>query len=282
VASPVTGLAELDAVVLAGGRGSRLGGIDKAALTVDGVALVDRAVAAVRGVRSCVVVGPLSVTAAVPVVREEPAFSGPVAGLAAGLGALGEDAADAVLVLACDLADADAAVAELLVAWSADPDIDGVCLADAEGRPQWLAGLYRRAALDAALRRLGEPTGRSVRDLVRGMALRAVAADRAAADVDTWEDLTRARGEEPEMSELPPIQAWVDHLCATLGVEASVVDIRALLDATRDVAHHVDRPAAPVSAFVIGVAAAREGATPEAVRAACELTAEAARSWESS
>jgi molybdopterin-guanine dinucleotide biosynthesis protein A len=278
----VTGLAELDAVVLAGGRGSRLGGVDKAALTVDGVTLVDRAVAAARGVRSCVVVGPVAVTAAVSVVQEEPAFSGPVAGLAAGLAALGRDASDAVLVLACDLADAQTAVAELLGAWSADPDVDGVCLADADGRQQWLAGLYRRTALDAALARLGEPTGRSVRDLVRGLALRTVAAQAAAADVDTWEDLERARREEPEMSELPPIQAWVEHLCATLGVEASVVDIRALLDATREVAHHVDRPAAPVSAFVIGVAAAREGATPEAVRAACERAAAAARAWESS
>lgn len=81
------------------------------------------------------------------------------------------------------------------------------------------------------------------------------------------------------MSDLPPIQAWVEHLCATLGVEASAVDMRALLDATRDVAHHVDRPAAPVSAFVIGLAAARDGGTPEAVRAACERTAEAAREW---
>lgn len=82
------------------------------------------------------------------------------------------------------------------------------------------------------------------------------------------------------MSDLPPIQSWVEHLCATLGVEATAVDMRALLDATRDVAHHVDRPAAPVSAFVIGLAAARDGGTPEAVRAACARTAEAAREWE--
>lgn len=81
------------------------------------------------------------------------------------------------------------------------------------------------------------------------------------------------------MNDLPPIQAWVEHLCATLGVEATAVDVRALLDAARDVAHHIDRPAAPVSAFVIGLAAAREGGTPEAVRAACEQAAEAARAW---
>lgn len=82
------------------------------------------------------------------------------------------------------------------------------------------------------------------------------------------------------MSDLPPIQAWVEHLCATLGVDPSAVELRAILDMTRDVAHHVDRPAAPVSAFIVGLAAAAEGGSPEAVRAACEKGAEAARGWE--
>jgi hypothetical protein len=82
------------------------------------------------------------------------------------------------------------------------------------------------------------------------------------------------------MSDLPPIQAWVEHLCTTLGVDSAAVDLRALLDMTKDVAHNVDRPAAPVSAFVVGLAAAREGGTPEAVAAACERAAEAARAWE--
>lgn len=84
------------------------------------------------------------------------------------------------------------------------------------------------------------------------------------------------------MSDLPPIQAWVEHLCTTLGVDSSAVDLRALLDMTREVAHHVDRPAAPVSAYVVGLAAAREGGSPEAVAAACERAAEAARAWEAS
>lgn len=82
------------------------------------------------------------------------------------------------------------------------------------------------------------------------------------------------------MSDLPPIQAWVEHLCATLGVDAAAVDLRAILDMTRDVAHHVDRPAAPVSAFVVGLAAAADGGGIESVRAACDKAAQAARNWE--
>jgi len=84
------------------------------------------------------------------------------------------------------------------------------------------------------------------------------------------------------MSDLPPIQSWVEHLCTTLEVDSSAVELRALLDMSRDVAHHVDRPAAPVSAFIVGLAAARQGGTPEAVRAACGRASEAALAWESS
>jgi hypothetical protein len=75
--------------------------------------------------------------------------------------------------------------------------------------------------------------------------------------------------------ELPPIQDWVETLSAELGVDPTLVDLRALLDMTRDVAHHVDRPAAPVSAFIVGLAVGA-GASPEQVRAACTRTAELA------
>ena len=57
-------------IVLAGGRGSRLGGVDKPALTVAGTALIERALAALAGVRT-VVVGPArALDDRVTVVRE--------------------------------------------------------------------------------------------------------------------------------------------------------------------------------------------------------------------
>lgn len=79
--------------------------------------------------------------------------------------------------------------------------------------------------------------------------------------------------------ELPPIQEWVEHLCMMLEVDSSAVDLRAILDMTRDVAHHVDRPAAPVSAFIVGMAAARHGGGAEAVAQASAQAAHAARVW---
>jgi hypothetical protein len=51
---------------------------------------------------------------------------------------------------------------------------------------------------------------------------------------------------------------WTDHVRNDLGVTVEV-DLKGLLDATRDIAHAVERPAAPVTAFLIGYAAAQRG-----------------------
>jgi hypothetical protein len=46
---------------------------------------------------------------------------------------------------------------------------------------------------------------------------------------------------------------WVEAVCRELGITAP--DPKAVLDLARDVAHRVDRPAAPVTALLIGLAA---------------------------
>jgi hypothetical protein len=50
------------------------------------------------------------------------------------------------------------------------------------------------------------------------------------------------------------IQEWTEAVCAELGVQADDGAVRAVLDLARDVAHQVERPAAPVSAFLLGLA----------------------------
>jgi uncharacterized protein DUF6457 len=45
---------------------------------------------------------------------------------------------------------------------------------------------------------------------------------------------------------------WTAAVCADLGVAHP--DARAILDLAREVAHGVDRPAAPLTAFLVGVA----------------------------
>jgi Domain of unknown function (DUF6457) len=50
------------------------------------------------------------------------------------------------------------------------------------------------------------------------------------------------------------IEKWAEAVCADLGVRAGDGAIRVVLDLARDVAHQVERPAAPVSAFLLGLA----------------------------
>jgi hypothetical protein len=72
------------------------------------------------------------------------------------------------------------------------------------------------------------------------------------------------------MSE-PDLSAWVTALCNALGVDPAEVDVTAVLDLARDAAHGVARPAAPVSAFVVGLAVGRGLAAAEAFEASAVL-----------
>jgi molybdopterin-guanine dinucleotide biosynthesis protein A len=128
-------------IVLAGGRGSRLGGQDKPGLVVAGRTLLGAVTAAgtAAGARRIVVVGPERPgLAGVRFVREEPPGAGPVPALRRGLA---EAAEPWVAVLAADLPFlAPAHIGVLLHAAAGRP---GAVLADDAGRPQWLAGCWR-------------------------------------------------------------------------------------------------------------------------------------------
>jgi molybdopterin-guanine dinucleotide biosynthesis protein A len=184
-----------DAVVLAGGRGRRLGGLDKPGLLLDGRSLLDRALAATAGAPHRVVVGPRRPAApGVRFVREVPRFGGPVAALAVGLAALPADAA-LVTVLAADLPAVEAALPALLAATGGGA-ADGWIAVDPDGRDQPLLAVYRMPALRAALATLAEERGldgAALRALVPRLALLRVPlpAD-LCADVDEPADADRA------------------------------------------------------------------------------------------
>jgi hypothetical protein len=57
------------------------------------------------------------------------------------------------------------------------------------------------------------------------------------------------------------LERWVAAAAEELGLEPADVRTKAVLDVARDVAHQVLRPAAPVSAYLLGVAVGR-GADP--------------------
>ncbi|WP_093838299.1 NTP transferase domain-containing protein [Streptomyces aidingensis] len=266
-----------DAVVLAGGGGRRLGGVDKPAVEVGGRSLLDRVLTACAGAQTAVVVGPprplRTRATAVVWTREEPPGGGPLAGLAAGLRLVRQPL---VVVLAGDLPFLSA---DLLAALRRVPEgADGLVARDPEGYDQPLTACYRTEVLRGALGRLapdqGGPADLPLRAVTRTLTLGRVAVGNTL-DCDTWADISAARARIREHEHV--LDEWIAAVKAELDIDPEV-DVKALLDAARDAAHNVARPAAPLTTFLIGYAVARHGrGQAEAARAVGELAERWAR-----
>ena len=53
----------------------------------------------------------------------------------------------------------------------------------------------------------------------------------------------------------PALADWIDALAQKLDIDPDDVDLQAVLDLARDAAHNIERPAAPVTTFMVGYAA---------------------------
>lgn len=72
---------------------------------------------------------------------------------------------------------------------------------------------------------------------------------------------------------------WLAVVCAALDLDPARIDTSLVLDLARDVAHGVARPAAPLSAFLVGLAAGRAGGENSDIEAAASTVTELARDW---
>ena len=219
-----------DAVVLAGGRAARLGGVDKPALRVGEHSLLGSVVgaAAGAGARLVVVVGSARQELAAELgelrtVREDPPGGGPVPALRRGLAELESPephprvlespeppptvlespeprptAAGSpwVAVLAADLPFLRAEHLLSLLASARKAGVAGAVLADDAGHPQWLVGCWRTPVLREAI---AGYRGGSLRGLLRPLrpAVLAPPHDRGKPppwlDCDTADDVRTAR-----------------------------------------------------------------------------------------
>ena len=50
------------------------------------------------------------------------------------------------------------------------------------------------------------------------------------------------------------LEEWAGAVCGELGLDPASLDVPVILDMARDVAHGVARPAAPLTAYLLGVA----------------------------
>ncbi|WP_405616419.1 NTP transferase domain-containing protein [Streptomyces sp. NBC_00076] len=275
-----------DAVVLAGGAARRLGGADKPGVRVGGRALLDRVLAACADARTTVVVAdPRPTARPVTWARERPPGGGPVAALYAGLR---HTTAQDVVVLSADLPFLTEETVRRLLTALGTSGAEGVLLTDTDGRDQPLVAAYRTSALRRELTVLngmparsgsaesGGLTGLPVRRLTAGLDLTRVPDPVASFDCDTWDDIATARARIREHGHV--LDEWITAVKDELGIELDV-DTGVLLDLARDAAHGVARPAAPLTTFLVGYAAARAGGGPEEVAEASRKATALALRW---
>jgi molybdopterin-guanine dinucleotide biosynthesis protein A len=190
----------ISGVVLAGGRGMRLGGVNKALLEVDGRTNIERVFAALRPLSSELVViandPALSGLAGARVLFDREPYAGVLPALLQGL-----EAATGVLaiVVACDMPFLSAELLTYLVERAPGRD---VVIPVVEDRPEPMHAVYRRAACSEAIRQaLGAGQQRMISFLDRVRVARVQETELRALDpelrsffnTNTPEDLAAAR-----------------------------------------------------------------------------------------
>ncbi|CAL9483547.1 Molybdenum cofactor guanylyltransferase [Streptomyces sp. enrichment culture] len=267
-----------DAVVLAGGAARRLGGADKPAVRVGGRPLLDRVLAACADAGTTVVVaGPRPTARPVTWAREDPPGGGPLAALDAGLRHV---TAEHVVLLSADLPFLDGRTVAALLDTLRRGEADGVLLTDSDGRDQPLVAAYRTAPLRRGLAALsaahGGTAGLPLRRLTGALHLLRISDPVASFDCDTWDDIATARARIREHGHV--LDEWISAVKDELGIDLDV-DTGVLLDLARDAAHGVARPAAPLTTFLVGFAAARAGGDADAVAEAARKAVTLANRW---
>jgi hypothetical protein len=71
------------------------------------------------------------------------------------------------------------------------------------------------------------------------------------------------------------LTSWAEQLCDALGIDLDV-EIDPILDLARDAAHNVDRPAAPLTTFIVGYAAGARGGSQDDIADCIDIAAELA------
>ncbi len=144
-------VAGLAAAILAGGQATRMGGAPKSLLVVDGERVIDRQLTVLRALADEILIvandaAPYA-SLGLPIVADEQAGQGPLAGI---LAALTAARAERVLVVACDMPYLE--VAPLARLADADAAFD-IVVADGD-RPEPLCARYGRACIAPIRRRL--------------------------------------------------------------------------------------------------------------------------------
>ena len=266
-----------DSIVVAGGMATRMGGLDKAMLTLglSGKTLLEDVITACPGKvfvvgypREIVVEGNDEVTW----VDDLNPAGGPAAGIWSGLSNV---TSDYVFISAADQTLSNETVTRIV---SAAQGNDGAWAIRADGSGQPLCACVRTGMM----RDLLAPTqGINQSPLRLLSALNMVGVNvnpDQVVDFDTWQDVAKAVKGSDAMDQTT--QMWMARVATLLDVDQHEMLTSELLDLTREVAHGVERKSAPLTTFLLGYAAGKDSLNHDEVKKLIESISNAVYEWQ--
>lgn len=242
-------LSQIDAIVVAGGRASRISGVDKVMLPlgVTGRPLLLEVIESCPG-RVIVAGPPRDIPVQVTWVPDLISGGGPAAGI---WSALREVNSEYVFISAADQQLSKVIVNEICLAAVGH---DGAWAIREDGSGQPLLACVRSELIRDLL---ADSAGQNTSPLRMMTQLKMIGVkvnQSQIQDIDTWSDAVKLAKVGP-VSEVTPV--WLAQVAALLGISEKDVPVDALLNLTREVAHNVERKSAPLTTFLIGLAAGK-------------------------
>jgi molybdopterin-guanine dinucleotide biosynthesis protein A len=267
----------VDSIIVAGGKASRLSGIDKAMLPfgTTGNTLLFDAVTACPG-RVLVVGYPRELANElkdrVLWISDLYPDGGPAAGIWSGLTQV---ETEYVFISAGDQTlDQETVIA--IIAGALGNDGAWAIRDDGTGQP------LCACVQTKLLRELLEPTGGvnlSPLRLLSTLNMVGISVKPGqVTDFDTWEDVARKVKGIESMDQIT--QMWLARVAAVLEVDQHEVPVAQLLDLTREVAHGVERKSAPLTTYLLGYAAGKKSLKAAEVTELIGHLEKAVQEWE--
>ena len=244
-----TDLNLINSIVVAGGQASRLDGVDKVMLPLGltGKSLLVEVVEACPG-KVIVAGGPRDIPHSVTWVSDKQLGGGPAAGIWAALEYVDSEY---VFISAGDQQLTKEIVNQICLAAIGN---EGSWALRADGQGQPLVACVKTNLIRDLLHESSGQNASPLRLMGQLNMIGVKVNEDQIKDVDTWTDVAKLIGGD-SVSDVTPI--WLKRVANLLEVDESEIPVEALLDLTREVAHNVERKSAPLTTFLIGLAAGK-------------------------
>ncbi len=266
-----------DSIIVAGGRATRMGGVDKAMLPLglSGETLLADIIKSCPG-KVFVVGNPreigIDTADLVTWVPDLNPGGGPAAGIWSGLTSV---TSEYVFISAADQTLSSDTVSTLIAAALGR---DGAWAIRSDGNGQPLCACVRTELLRDLLTST-QGANQSPLRLLSSLQMVGVNVNPdQVVDFDTWQDVAKAVNGSEAMDQIT--QMWMTRVATLLDVDPHEVLTSELLDLTREVAHGVERKSAPLTTFLLGYAAGKDSLKPEEVRKLIETISNAVAEWQ--